>query len=87
MSASTHHEIREIRFAGPVEGGIGDLLEERVRLTVEDTVALLDHRATDGLRQMAFPRPWWPEKERVFALGDEAAGGELVDQRRRLTAT
>jgi hypothetical protein len=30
---------------------------------------------------MTFPCPWWPEKERVLALRDEAAGGELVDER------
>src|SRR2546428_12290237 len=30
---------------------------------------------------MTFPRPWWPEKERVFPVRDEAAGGQLVDQR------
>ena len=57
------------------------LLEERVRFAIEDAVALLDHRAADGLRQVALPRPWWPEKERVLALRDEAAGGQLVDQR------
>ena len=30
---------------------------------------------------MALPRPWWAEKERVFPLRDEAAGGQVVDQR------
>src|SRR5712691_7906096 len=30
---------------------------------------------------MTFPRPWWAEKERVFPVRDEAAGGQLVDQR------
>ncbi len=48
---------------------------------IEDTIALLDHRPADGLRQMAFPRPWWPEKERIFALGDKATGGQVVDER------
>jgi len=30
---------------------------------------------------MAFARPWWSQKERVFAVGDEPSGGQLVDQR------
>jgi hypothetical protein len=41
----------------------------------------LDHGAADGLGQVALTRAWWSEKERVLALRDEAAGGELVDQR------
>ena len=35
----------------------------------------------NGLRQVALPRPWWAEKERVFSLRDEAASGQVVDQR------
>ena len=74
-------EIREVRLAGAVEGRVGDLLHERVRFAIDDAIALLDHRAADGLRQMAFPRPWWPEKERIFALRDKATGGQVVDER------
>ena len=50
-------------------------------LAVDDAIALLDHGAADGLGQMTLSRPWWPEKERVLPLRDEAARGELVDQR------
>ena len=74
-------EIGEIRLARAIERGVGEFLEQRVRFAIDDAIALLDHRAADGLGQMTLPRPWWPEKERVFALRDEAAGGELVDQR------
>jgi len=62
-------QICEVGFAGAVLCGVGDLIEEHVRFAIADAVALLDHGAADGLRQVAFPRPWWPEKERVLAIG------------------
>ena len=36
--------------------------------------------AGGGPGQKGFSRPWWAEKERIFPLRDEAAGGQLVDQ-------
>ena len=81
MSSGTAARSARYSFARAIERGVGEFLEERVRLAIDDAIALLDHRAADGLGQMALPRPWWPEKERVLALRDEAAGGELVDQR------
>src|SRR5258708_2167767 len=42
---------------------------------------VVDDRATDVWRQVAFPRPGWAEKERVLALRDEAPRRQLVDQR------
>ena len=74
-------KLREVSLPRAIERRVGDLLDQGVLLTIEDAIALLDHRATDGLGQMAFPRPWWPEKERVLALRDEPAGCELVNQR------
>ncbi len=74
-------EIGEIRLAGAVERGVGELLEQRVGFAIDDAITLLDDRAADSLGQMTFPCPWWPEKERVVALRDEAAGRQLVDQR------
>jgi len=74
-------EIGEVRLARAVERRIGELLEERVGFAIDDAIALLDHRAADGLGQMTFPRPWWAEKERVFPLRDKAAGRQLVDER------
>jgi hypothetical protein len=70
-------EISEVRLAGAVKRRVGEFLEKRVGFAIEDTIALLDHRPADGLRQMAFPRPW----ERIFALGDKATGGQVVDER------
>ena len=49
------------------------LLEQRVRLAVEDAVALLDRGAADGLGEVALAGAGRAEEERVFALRDEAA--------------
>ena len=81
ISSGTAARSARYSFARAVERGVGELLEQRVRFAIDDAIALLDHRAADGLGQMTFPRPWWAEKERVFPLRDEAAGGQLVDQR------
>jgi hypothetical protein len=79
MSSGT--VARSARYPLPraIEGGVGDLLDQRVRFTIDDPVALLDHRAPDGLREMAFAGAGRAEKERI-ALRDETAGGQLVDQ-------
>src|SRR6185312_7836235 len=71
----------EVSLPSPVECGIPDLFEQGVRLTIDDAIALLNHRTADRLGEMTFPRPWWPEKERVLPLGNETAGSELVDER------
>ena len=51
------------------------------RFAVEDAVALLDCGAADGLGNVALARTGRAEKQSVFALGDEAGGGELEDER------
>ena len=74
-------QLDQVGLAGVGEGGLGELLEEGVRLTVDDAVALLDGGAADGLGQVALARTGWADQEDVFALGDETRGGELEDQR------
>jgi transposase len=69
----------EVLLARPSERGVGQFFEQGVRLAVQDAVALLDDREPDRLRQMALPRSGRTEKQRVLALGDEAAGGELEE--------
>ena len=61
-------EIGEIGFARAVERRVGDLLEERVGLAIDDAIALLDRGAADGLREMALAGARGAEEERVFAL-------------------
>ena len=66
--------------AGAVDAGLGEFIEEAVRLAVEDAVALLDGGVADRLGEMALAGAGRAEEERVFALRDEAAGGELEDE-------
>jgi len=63
------------------KGRLGEFLEERVRLAIDDAIALQNRGTAEGLRQMALAGAWSPEEEHVLALGDEARGGELVDER------
>jgi hypothetical protein len=51
-----------------------------VRFAVDDAIHLLDHRAANGLRQMAFARPWWAEKERLLPYRDEAASSWISNR-------
>ena len=81
ISSGTVARSARYVLAGAVERGVGEFLEQRVRFAIEDAIALLDRRAADGLGEMALAGAWRAEKERVFALRDEAAGGQLVDQR------
>ncbi len=47
-------EIRDHRFAGPIERRVGELFEQDVRFAIEDAVALLDRHLAARLRQMTF---------------------------------
>ena len=69
---------RALRVSARV--AVGELFEEGVRFAVEDAVALLDCGAADGLGNVALARTGRAEKQSVFALGDEAGGGELEDE-------
>ena len=75
-------QVGEDVLAGAVERGVGELLEQHVRLAVEHAMALLDGGAADGLGEVALAGAGRAEEERVLALLDEAAGGELVDRAR-----
>lgn len=35
-------------------------IKQRMSLTIEHAIALLNHRLTDGLRQMTLSGTWWP---------------------------
>lgn len=64
-----------------LQRGVGHFLDEHVRLAVDDAVALLDSRATDGLSQVALAGARRAEHEHILALTDKARGGQLVDER------
>ena len=74
-------QLGEVGLAGVGERRFGELLEEGVRFAVDDAAALLDRGAADGLGEMTLAGPGRPEQQGVFALGDEAGGGELEDER------
>src|SRR5438552_3424240 len=66
--------------ARAVDAGLGELIEERVGLEVEDPTALLDGGLADCLCEMTLAGARRPEEERIFVLRDEARGGELEDE-------
>lgn len=74
-------EVCEVLLAAAVDRRVGDLLDEGVGLAVENAVALEDRRAADGLGEVALASPGRTEEKSVLAPGDEAACGELVDER------
>jgi hypothetical protein len=41
----------------------------------------LDGGLADGLSQVTLARASWSEKQRIFALGDEASGGQAAEPR------
>ncbi len=51
-----------------------------MRFPVQHAIALLDRRLSDGLGQVAFAGTAGAEKQRVFPLSDEGAGGQIEDQ-------
>ena len=58
-------------FAFSVEGRVGDLLEQDVRLTVDHPIALADDRLPDGLGQMALAGAGVDREKCIFATSDE----------------
>ena len=73
-------QVREEPLAGAIERGIRQVLEQRMGFTIDHTVALVDRRAANGLREMTFAGARRTQEEDVLALQDEAPGGEFVDE-------
>ena len=73
-------QFGEVVLAGVGERGLCELFKESVRFAVDDAVALLDGGPADGLGEVALTGSGRTEQEGVLALGDEACGGELVDE-------
>jgi hypothetical protein len=49
-----HQEVH-LLFAGAIECGFGEIIEQSVGFAVEHAIALLDRGLADGLRQVTFP--------------------------------
>lgn len=73
-------EVGEVGLARAVERGVGDLLEQRVRLAIDDAIALLDRGTANGLGEMTLARAGRAEEERVFTPLDEVGRGEVVEE-------
>ena len=80
ISSGTVASDFHVLLARAVDDGVGQFLQQHVRLAIEHAIALLNGGLADRLRQVALARAAGAEKQRVFSLGDEAAGGEIEDQ-------
>jgi len=69
-----------VLFAGAVESGFGQLIEQGVGFAVEHAIPLLDGGLADGLSQMTFASTRRTEKQGVFVASDEGAGRQVEDQ-------
>ena len=67
-------------FAGAVEGGFGQIIEQGVGLAIEHAISLLDGGLADGLRQVTLAGAGWAEEQGIFVARDERASGQIEDQ-------
>lgn len=74
-------QVGEEGLAGAVQGGVGQVFEQGVGLAIQHAMPLQNRRAAQRLREVALAGAGRPEQQDVLALGDEAAGRELVDER------
>ena len=74
------HQELHVFFAGAVESGFGQFVEQGVGLAVEHAIPLLDSGVADGLGQMTLARAGWTEKQGIFVARDKGAGGQVEDQ-------
>jgi len=62
-----------IFLASAVCNCLGKLIEQDVGFAIQHLAAFLNRSLSDGLRQVAFPRPAWTEKQSVLSFVDEGA--------------
>src|ERR1022692_4704467 len=74
------HQKLHVLFAGAIEGGFGQVIEQGVGLAIEHAVTLLDGGLADGLRQVTLAGAGWAEKQGIFVARDEGASGQIEDQ-------
>ena len=67
----TFHE----RLPCAVDRGFGEVIQERMGFPIDDAIALLEGRQTDGLSQMTLAGAGWAEKQGVFMSRDEGRRG------------
>jgi hypothetical protein len=70
-------EIGEVLLPGSIEGGVGDLRDQRVSFAVDDAMDLLDGYTSDRLGEMTLAGAWRAREEDVLTLADETRGGQV----------
>jgi hypothetical protein len=80
ISSGTVGHRFHILFARAAGDRVGQFIKEDVCFPIQHFVALLDGALPDGLRQVAFAGSAGAKKQRVFALIDECAGGQVEHQ-------
>jgi hypothetical protein len=58
-------QLSQVVLAGTGERRVGDFFQERVRFAIDDAIALLDGRVSDGLREMALAGAGRAEKQGI----------------------
>lgn len=76
MVESSSHAL----FASSIQRCFCEFSQERMRLSIEHTIALLDRRQSDGLGQVTFTGAWRTEQQCVFMMGNEVRGCEIEDK-------
>ena len=66
-----------VLFMFAIQGGVGQIFQQRVRFPIEHAVALQDDGVSDGLGKMAFPAPRGPHEKPILAPADEAGGRQI----------
>src|SRR5260221_9972949 len=58
----------------------GEVLQQDMRLPIDDAIVLLDGSLADGLSQVTFPRSAWTQEKCIFPFADEGTGGQVKHQ-------
>jgi hypothetical protein len=66
--------------ARAIDDCLGQLIEQYMRLAVENAIALLNGRLTDGLCQMTLAGAAGAEKQCIFPPLNESGRGQIEDQ-------
>src|SRR5262249_22964154 len=67
-------------LACAIGNSVGEFIEQDVGFAIQHTIALQDRSLPDGLRQVTLAGSTGAEKQRIFALVDKRAGGQVEHQ-------
>ena len=81
MMSSARWPPFHVLFFASRRWSLSNFIEQRVSLTIEHPVALLDGGQTDGLGQVALTCAGWTQEQSIFMFGDKVGCGQIEDQR------